>query len=96
MPLETVPPTKAFPFSSRAITALAEPSGSGKSFGPQTSSPVRPRSLTVLQYENAYARRPLRKLKSPEAVLLALRALDTASESDSATGGVDRHARVFR
>jgi proteasome beta subunit len=30
-----------------------------------------------------------------EAVLLALRALDTAAESDSATGGVDRRARVF-
>jgi proteasome beta subunit len=29
------------------------------------------------------------------AVLLALRALDTAAESDSATGGVDRRARVF-
>jgi proteasome beta subunit len=28
-------------------------------------------------------------------VLLALRALDTAAESDSATGGVDRRARVF-
>jgi proteasome beta subunit len=54
-----------------------------------------PAVRAVLHYENTYARKPLRKLKAPEAVLLALRALDTAAESDSATGGVDRHARVF-
>lgn len=54
-----------------------------------------PAVRAVLQYENAYAKKPLRKLKGAEAVLLALRALDTAAESDSATGGVDRHARVF-
>lgn len=54
-----------------------------------------PAVRAVLHYENTYARKPLRKLKAPEAVLLALRALDTAAESDSATGGVDRRARVF-
>jgi proteasome beta subunit len=54
-----------------------------------------PAVRAVLHHENTYARRPLRKLKSAEAVLLALRALDTAAESDAATGGVDRHARVF-
>ena len=54
-----------------------------------------PAVRAVLHYENTYARKPLRKLKASEAVLLALRALDTAAESDSATGGVDRHARVF-
>lgn len=54
-----------------------------------------PAVRAVLHYENTYAKRPLRKLKASEAVLLALRALDTAAESDSATGGVDRHARVF-
>ncbi len=54
-----------------------------------------PAVRAVLHYENSYARKPLRKLKGSEAVLLALRALDTAAESDSATGGVDRHARVF-
>jgi proteasome beta subunit len=54
-----------------------------------------PAVRAVLHHENTYARKPLRKLKSPEAVLLALRALDTAAESDSATGGVDRRARVF-
>jgi proteasome beta subunit len=54
-----------------------------------------PAVRAVLHHENTYARKPLRKLKTPEAVLLALRALDTAAESDSATGGVDRRARVF-
>jgi proteasome beta subunit len=54
-----------------------------------------PAVRAVLHYENTYAKRPLRKLKASEAVLLALRALDTAAESDAATGGVDRHARVF-
>ena len=39
-----------------------------------------PAVRAVLHYENAYARKPLRKLKSSEAVLLALRALDTAAE----------------
>jgi proteasome beta subunit len=54
-----------------------------------------PAVRAVLHHENTYARKPLRKLKASEAVLLALRALDTAAESDSATGGVDRRARVF-
>ena len=54
-----------------------------------------PAVRAVLHHENTYAKRPLRKLKNAEAVLLALRALDTAAESDSATGGVDRRARVF-
>ena len=54
-----------------------------------------PAVRAVLHFENTYARKPLRKLKGSEAVLLALRALDTAAESDSATGGVDRRARVF-
>jgi proteasome beta subunit len=54
-----------------------------------------PSVRAVLHYENSYARRPLRKLRASEAVLLALRALDTASEADAATGGVDRHARIF-
>jgi proteasome beta subunit len=54
-----------------------------------------PAVRAVLHHENTYARKPLRKLKGSEAVLLALRALDTAAESDSATGGVDRRARVF-
>ena len=30
-----------------------------------------------------------------DAVVVALRALDTASEADTATGGIDRHAKIF-
>jgi proteasome beta subunit len=49
----------------------------------------------VLHYENTWGDRSLRKLKSNDAVLLALRALETAASSDTATGGVDRRANVF-
>jgi proteasome beta subunit len=34
-------------------------------------------------------------LKEEEAVTLALRALDTAAEADTATGGVDRQGHIF-
>jgi proteasome beta subunit len=51
----------------------------------------------VLQYENTWGGRgrTLRKLKGSDAVLLALRALETAALSDSATGGVDRRSDVY-
>jgi proteasome beta subunit len=49
----------------------------------------------VLEYENRWGKKPSRKLKENDAVLLALRALETAASSDSATGGVDRRADVF-
>jgi len=49
----------------------------------------------VLFYENRWGKRPLQKLKEEEAVTVALRALDTAAEADTATGGVDRNARIF-
>jgi proteasome beta subunit len=34
-------------------------------------------------------------LNEDEAVTIALRALDTAAESDTATAGVDRNAKIF-
>jgi proteasome beta subunit len=49
----------------------------------------------VLHFENSWGGKPLRKLKADEAILLALRALETAASSDSATGGVDRRADIF-
>jgi proteasome beta subunit len=49
----------------------------------------------VLFYENRWGKRPLHKVKEEEAVTVALRALDTAAEADTATGGVDRNARIF-
>jgi proteasome beta subunit len=49
----------------------------------------------VLFYENRWGKKPLQKLREEEAVTVALRALDTAAEADTATGGVDRNARIF-
>lgn len=49
----------------------------------------------VLYYENVWGRKPLREYTREEALLLVLRALDTAAEADTATGGVDRHGRIF-
>lgn len=49
----------------------------------------------ILHYENAWGKKPLAKLSEDEAVIVALRALDTAAEADTATGGVDRNARIF-
>lgn len=54
-----------------------------------------PAVRSVMHYENTWGKRPLRKLRSAEAVLLALRALETAASGDTATGGVDRRADVF-
>ena len=54
-----------------------------------------PSVRAVLQYANAYGPRPMAKMNEEEALLLALRALDTAAENDTATGGVDRHGRVY-
>jgi proteasome beta subunit len=49
----------------------------------------------ILYYENNWGKKPLQKIGEDEAVVVALRALDTASEADTATGGVDRHAKIF-
>jgi proteasome beta subunit len=49
----------------------------------------------VLHYENTWGEKPIAKRKQSEAVTLALRALDTAAETDTATGGVDRRGLVY-
>src|SRR5882724_2714913 len=49
----------------------------------------------ILHYENNWGKKALAKLSEDEAVTIALRALDTAAESDTATGGVDRNAKIF-
>jgi proteasome beta subunit len=54
-----------------------------------------PAVRSVLHYENTWGKRPLRRLRSAEAVLLALRALETAASADTATGGVDRRTAIF-
>jgi proteasome beta subunit len=54
-----------------------------------------PAVRSVLHYENTWGKKPLAKRKEGDAVVLALRTLDTAAEADTATGGVDRRGRVY-
>src|SRR5204862_7557377 len=49
----------------------------------------------ILYYENTWGEQPLQKIGEDEAVSIALRALDTASQSDTATGGVDRGGKIY-
>jgi proteasome beta subunit len=49
----------------------------------------------VLYYENNWGAKPLHQLSEEEAVSIALRALDTAAESDTATASVDRSGKVY-
>src|ERR1700730_6577593 len=54
-----------------------------------------PAVRSILYYENHWGQKPLQKLGQEEAVTIALRALDTAAESDTSTGGVDRSGKIF-
>jgi proteasome beta subunit len=54
-----------------------------------------PAVRSVLHYENNWGTKPLAKRRESEAIILALRALDTAAETDTATGGVDRRGLVY-
>ena len=49
----------------------------------------------ILYYENNWGKKPLKKLSEEDAVTVALRALDTAAEADTSTGGVDRSGKIF-
>ncbi len=49
----------------------------------------------ILYYANKWSGKPLQEFDEDEAIAIALRALDTAAEADTATGGVDRNARIF-
>ena len=49
----------------------------------------------ILYYENNWGSKKLQDLNEEEAVAIALRALDTAAEADTATGGVDRTGKIF-
>src|SRR5216110_838280 len=49
----------------------------------------------ILYYENSWGKKPLAKLNEDEALAIALRALDTAAESDTSTGGVDRSGKIY-
>jgi proteasome beta subunit len=54
-----------------------------------------PAVRSILYYENAWGPTPLRELEAKSAITIALRALDTAAEADTATGGVDRLGKIF-
>jgi proteasome beta subunit len=49
----------------------------------------------ILYYENNWGLKKLQELNEDEAVAIALRALDTAAEADTSTGGVDRSGKIF-
>ncbi len=49
----------------------------------------------ILYYENNWGPKRLHELNQEEAISLALRALDTAAESDTATAGVDRTGKIY-
>jgi proteasome beta subunit len=49
----------------------------------------------ILYYANTWGPKKLQELNQDEAVALALRALDTAAEADTSTGGVDRSGKIF-
>ena len=54
-----------------------------------------PAVRAILHFENRWGKKALEKLSEDDAVTVALRALDTAAESDTATGGVDRSGKIF-
>jgi proteasome beta subunit len=54
-----------------------------------------PAVRSVLYYENTWGKVPLRTLNQQAAIRVALRALDTAAESDTATGGIDRDGKIY-
>jgi proteasome beta subunit len=54
-----------------------------------------PAVRSILYYENHWGVKPLQKLSEDDAVSIALRALDTAAEADTSTGGVDRSGKIY-
>lgn len=54
-----------------------------------------PAVKAILHYENQWGKKPLTERSEKDAVSLTLRALETAAESDTATGGVDRRSHVY-
>src|ERR1700675_2025398 len=49
----------------------------------------------ILYYANNWGDKKLQELNEEEAVAITLRALDTAAEADTSTGGVDRGGKIF-
>jgi proteasome beta subunit len=80
-------PAKVFFYDAMGAHFEATDFASSGSGGPAVRS--------ILYYENAWGPAPLRQLDQKSAITIALRALDTAAETDTATGGVDRLGKIF-
>lgn len=84
---QSLDPAKVFFYDALGAQFEAADFAASGSGGPSVRS--------VLYYENAWGKTPLRELDGDEAITIALRALDTAAEADTATGGVDRHGKIY-
>ncbi len=60
-----------------------------------TTGSGSPAVRSILYYLNNWGGRPLAKMNENDSAVTALRLLDTAAESDSATGGYNRRDKVF-
>ena len=80
-------PAKVFFYDAMGAQFEATDFASSGSGGPSVRS--------ILHYENTWGQAPLRELDQKSAIRIALRALDTAAEADTATGGVDRAGKIF-
>jgi proteasome beta subunit len=60
-----------------------------------TSGSGSPTIRGILHYVNRWSPQPLSQLEEGEALLLALRLLETSAEFDSATGGIKKEANIF-
>ena len=54
-----------------------------------------PAVRSVLYYQNRWGSERIRELDETASIRLALQALDTAADADTATGGVDRSGRIY-
>jgi proteasome beta subunit len=54
-----------------------------------------PAVRSVLYYQNRWGSKRIRELDEESSIRLALQALDTAAEADTATGGVDRSGKIY-
>lgn len=60
-----------------------------------TSGSGSPAIRGILHYQNRWGKTPLSELTEEEAIILTIRLLETASEFDSATGGVNRESHLY-
>jgi proteasome beta subunit len=85
--VQAAEPAKVFFYDAMGAQFEAADFAASGSGGPSVRS--------VLYYENTWGAKPLREVDQAAAITIALRALDTAAEADTATGGIDRHGKIF-